>query len=75
MIWSPYGFFGPGGLTNRGSHGILRAKTAATPYISDTFSDTIGHTQYILNNFMHVHLLYLIILSLHATLTYIFYYI
>lgn len=44
MIWDPYGFLGSGGLTNPPSYGILRAKTAVPPYISDTFSDTLGHT-------------------------------
>lgn len=51
MIWNPYGFFGAGGLTKWPSDGIMRAKTAAPPYISDTFSDTIGDIQIILNNF------------------------
>jgi hypothetical protein len=57
MIWNPYGFFGAGGLTKSPSDGIMRAKTATPPYISDTFSDTLGH----------IHILYLIILSLYNT--------
>jgi hypothetical protein len=60
------GFLGLGGLTNRGSHGILRAKTAAPPYISDTFTDTLGHTHSIVNNLIdtlgHTHSIQLIIL-------------
>lgn len=48
VIWNPYGFFGAGGLTNWPSDDIMLAKTATTPYISDTFSDTIGDTLYFL---------------------------
>jgi hypothetical protein len=40
------GFWGLGGLTNWPSDDIMLAKTATTPYISDTFSDTIGDTLY-----------------------------
>lgn len=50
MIRNPYGFFGPGGLTKPRSDGIMRAKTAVPPYISDTFSDILGHIHDIVNN-------------------------
>lgn len=50
------GFLGPGGLTKSGSDGIMQAKTTTTPYISDTFSDTIGHTHSIVNNSLSIHI-------------------
>jgi hypothetical protein len=50
MIWSPYEFFGAGGLTNSAGCDILWAKTATPPNISDTFSDTLGGIQYKVNN-------------------------
>lgn len=59
MIWSPYGFLGLGGLTNSAGCDILRAKTAEPPKLSETHteahSDTLRHTQYILNNLSHIH--------------------
>ena len=54
MIWSSYEFFGPGGLTNSASCDILRAKTAAPPNISDTFSDILGNIGYKVNNSRHI---------------------
>jgi hypothetical protein len=53
MIWSSYGFFGPGGLTISAGCDILRAKTAAPPNISDTFSDILGNIGYKVNNSRH----------------------
>jgi hypothetical protein len=54
LIWSPYGFFGPGGLTNSAGCDILRAKTATPPNISDTFSDILGDIGYKVNNSKHI---------------------
>ena len=50
MIWNTYEVFWVLGLTNRESDDILRPKTTTPPYISDTFSDTLGHTHSIVNN-------------------------
>jgi len=78
VIWNPYEFFGPGGLTKWPSDDIMLAKTAAPPHISDTFSDTLGHIQYILNNFTHIPYTlnnFSLSVSLYTTQTYIFYYI
>lgn len=78
MIWSPYGFFGLGGLTKLGSDGIMRAKTAAPPTFSDTFSDNLGGTYTFSDTFGHTHSIVNNLsysFSLYITLTYIFYYI
>ena len=60
MIWSPYEFFGAGGLTNSAGCDILRAKTAEPPKVSETTRDTRRHRhtrrhiQYILNNSLYL---------------------
>jgi hypothetical protein len=46
MIWSPYEFFGAGGLTNSASCDILRAKTAEPPKVSETNKHTRRYTVY-----------------------------